>query len=74
MPRNIASWCAIGVAAMSMVAMTQDRRAELILLGAKVVTAAPTQRTTTGAIQGHEFGLRLSPLEREQLLAFLRTL
>jgi hypothetical protein len=29
---------------------------------------------TSGAIQGHEFGLRLSPIEREQLLAFLRTL
>jgi hypothetical protein len=29
---------------------------------------------TTGAIQGHEFGLRLDPVEREQLLAFLRTL
>ena len=29
---------------------------------------------TTGAIQGHEFGLRLNPVEREQLLAFLRTL
>jgi mono/diheme cytochrome c family protein len=30
--------------------------------------------TTSGAIQGHEFGLHLDPLEREQLLAFLRTL
>jgi hypothetical protein len=29
---------------------------------------------TTGAIQGHEFGLRLDPVERRQLLAFLRTL
>jgi len=29
---------------------------------------------TTGAIQGHEFGLRLNPVEREQLLALLRTL
>jgi hypothetical protein len=29
---------------------------------------------TTGAIQGHEFGLRLDPVERQQLLAFLRTL
>jgi mono/diheme cytochrome c family protein len=29
---------------------------------------------TTGAIQGHEFGLRLNPVERKQLLAFLRTL
>jgi mono/diheme cytochrome c family protein len=29
---------------------------------------------TTGAIQGHQFGLRLNPVEREQLLAFLRTL
>jgi hypothetical protein len=28
----------------------------------------------TGAIPGHEFGLRLGPVEREQLLAFLRTL
>jgi hypothetical protein len=28
----------------------------------------------THAIQGHEFGLRLEPNEREQLLAFLRTL
>ena len=28
----------------------------------------------TGAIQGHEFGLRLNPVERAQLLAFLRTL
>lgn len=26
------------------------------------------------AIQGHEFGLNLDPEEREQLLAFLRTL
>jgi hypothetical protein len=31
-------------------------------------------RATSGAIQGHEFGLRLDPLQREQLLAFLRTL
>ena len=30
--------------------------------------------TTTGAIRGHEFGLRLDPTEREQLIAFLRTL
>jgi hypothetical protein len=30
--------------------------------------------TTTGAIRGHEFGLRLDPVEREQLIAFLRTL
>lgn len=30
--------------------------------------------TVTGAIRGHEFGLRLDPVEREQLLAFLRTL
>ena len=29
---------------------------------------------TTRAIQGHEFGLRLNPTEREQLIAFLRTL
>src|SRR6478672_4397529 len=29
---------------------------------------------STGAIQGHEFGLRLAPTEREQLIAFLRTL
>ena len=28
----------------------------------------------THAIQGHEFGLRLTPGEREQLIAFLRTL
>ena len=28
----------------------------------------------TRAIQGHEFGLRLTPTEREQLIAFLRTL
>ena len=27
-----------------------------------------------GAIKGHEFGLKLTPREREQLLAFLRTL
>jgi hypothetical protein len=33
-----------------------------------------TPGTTSGAIQGHEFGLRLDPLEREQLHAFLRTL
>ena len=26
------------------------------------------------AIKGHEFGLKLNPTEREQLLAFLRTL
>jgi hypothetical protein len=26
------------------------------------------------AIQGHEFGLELEPEEREQLIAFLRTL
>ena len=30
--------------------------------------------TTTGAIDGHEFGLRLEPIERDQLIAFLRTL
>jgi hypothetical protein len=30
--------------------------------------------TTTRAIKGHEFGLRLSPSERDQLIAFLRTL
>jgi len=30
--------------------------------------------TTTGAIRGHEFGLRLNAVEREQLIAFLRTL
>ena len=30
--------------------------------------------TTNRAIQGHRFGLSLSPEEREQLLAFLRTL
>ena len=30
--------------------------------------------TTTRAIKGHEFGLRLSASEREQLIAFLRTL
>src|SRR5262249_2650751 len=29
---------------------------------------------TTRAIQGHEFGLKLNPVEREQLIAFLRTL
>jgi hypothetical protein len=29
---------------------------------------------TTQAIRGHEFGLRLPPVEREQLIAFLRTL
>ena len=29
---------------------------------------------TTHAIRGHEFGLRLSPPERERLIAFLRTL
>jgi hypothetical protein len=29
---------------------------------------------TTHAIRGHEFGLQLSPEEREQLIAFLRTL
>jgi len=29
---------------------------------------------TTHAISGHEFGLRLNPGEREQLIAFLRTL
>jgi hypothetical protein len=29
---------------------------------------------TTHAIRGHEFGLRLNPAEREQLIAFLRTL
>jgi hypothetical protein len=28
----------------------------------------------TRAIPGHEFGLRLSPMEREQLIAYLRTL
>jgi len=28
----------------------------------------------THAIKGHEFGLRLDPIEREQLIAFLRTL
>ena len=28
----------------------------------------------TLAIQGHEFGLKLAPEEREQLIAFLRTL
>jgi hypothetical protein len=30
--------------------------------------------TKTRAIKGHEFGLRLEPREREQLIAFLRTL
>lgn len=30
--------------------------------------------TETCAIKGHEFGLRLTALEREQLIAFLRTL
>ena len=29
---------------------------------------------TQRAIKGHEFGLRLNPVEREQLIAFLRTL
>jgi cytochrome c551/c552 len=29
---------------------------------------------TTGAIKGHEFGLKLDAAEREQLIAFLRTL
>ena len=28
----------------------------------------------TRAIKGHEFGLNLNPTEREQLIAFLRTL
>jgi hypothetical protein len=28
----------------------------------------------TRAIKGHEFGLKITPSEREQLLAFLRTL
>jgi hypothetical protein len=28
----------------------------------------------TRAIKGHEFGLLLSPTEREELIAFLRTL
>jgi hypothetical protein len=30
--------------------------------------------TKTRAIKGHEFGLKLKPAEREQLIAFLRTL
>ena len=30
--------------------------------------------TTTRAIRGHEFGLKLDPPEKEQLIAFLRTL
>ena len=30
--------------------------------------------TRTRAIAGHEFGLHVQPAEREQLLAFLRTL
>lgn len=30
--------------------------------------------TKTRAIRGHEFGLKLDPLEKEQLIAFLRTL
>jgi hypothetical protein len=30
--------------------------------------------TSTRAIKGHVFGLRLEPSEREQLIAFLRTL
>jgi hypothetical protein len=30
--------------------------------------------TRTRAIKGHEFGLELTPEEREQLIAFLRTL
>lgn len=30
--------------------------------------------SSTYAIKGHEFGLKLSPAEREQLIAFLRTL
>lgn len=28
----------------------------------------------TRAIKGHEFGLKLNPIEREQLIAFLRIL
>jgi hypothetical protein len=31
-------------------------------------------RSQTHAIQGHEFGLHLAPAERDQLIAFLRTL
>jgi hypothetical protein len=30
--------------------------------------------TATRAIKGHEFGLQLDPSERDQLIAFLRTL
>jgi len=30
--------------------------------------------TTTRSISGHEFGLKLNPAERAQLIAFLRTL
>jgi len=30
--------------------------------------------TTTRAVRGHEFGLGLTPVEREQLIAFLKTL
>jgi hypothetical protein len=29
---------------------------------------------TTRAIKGHEFGLKLDPIERDQLIAFLRSL
>jgi len=30
--------------------------------------------STAYAIRGHEFGLKLTPAEREQLIAFLRAL
>jgi len=33
---------------------------------------APGQKT--GAVKGHEFGLRLAPAEKGELLAFLRSL
>ena len=46
-----------------------DRLKETHVPGGYVPTGEKTH-----AIQGHEFGLKLLPAEREQLLAFLRTL
>jgi hypothetical protein len=46
----------------------------LIKLARVFIGAWAPPGATTGAIRGHEFGLRLDAVEREQLIAFLRTL
>lgn len=44
------------------------------LMGTHVPGGWRPPGTQTWAIKGHEFGLKLDPIEREQLIAFLRTL